>query len=87
MNMFEIGDKVEIVNYGQLSWTHREIPQFKVHKKIGTMFCYDVMPELVGMKGKILHKAKCKCGSWDYSIQFDNGEIKQWFKPSQLKKL
>lgn len=85
--MFNIGDEIIVIKYGQLSWTKTEIKALKLYSRTDTMFCYDLMPELVGKKGIIVNKAKCKCGSWDYAIKFKHDKItRQWFKQNQLKK-
>lgn len=72
MDKLEVGDKVEIVEYGQIEWANDE----------SEVFTRDIMPDLVGQKGTIT--AKNSLGK--FAVNGIIGKY-AWYNKDQLKKL
>lgn len=84
-----IGDTIEIVNYGHPMWVTKgghEYEIFKDHPRLSESektIIIDMHPEYIGQKGIIKEKSKNQNGGYEYSI---NGTSKSaWWNEDQLK--
>lgn len=92
MKPFQIGNKVEIVNYGHLFWiNNRELEDrgykkkkpYRTDKATNTSW-FDNQPQLVGRIGTITGISNTQTGSWIYRLD-DIPEKVAWYDHEQLK--
>jgi len=84
---YAIGDRVEIVNYGQSMWFKRdgraEDSKYPVIKTSKRNIWYDISPELIGKQG-IIARTQTIQGISSYAICFKNS-TSAWYSEDQMK--
>ncbi len=85
---FNTGDKVKIINYGQLFWENKNTTDkkldFPIIHETETLIFKDFAPELVGKEAIILYHSETQ-GQINYSLQIIGGQKMSWFNENQLE--
>lgn len=84
MSKYKVGDKVKIVNYGHLMWSHKKM-SFPVVSEDGGIVWMDMSAELVGQEG-VVNKITITQGNPEYGIDGIKGKC-AWYNENQLEKL
>ena len=86
MTKFNIGDKVRIVNYGQLMWGNKSahggklLEGFPIIQEDEDFLWVDLRPDIVGQEG-VVDVAKTNQGIDEYSVH----GVGAWFNNDQLE--